>query len=200
MGWLFDGEHSSARRFAPDLRKDPMMRKIDSLFPLWALLGLALPALAGFVLSGGRPVAALTAFVWAGLVRVFLLHHATWSVNSICHMYGKRPFETEDESRNNWAVALVSLGEGWHHTHHAFPTSARHGLQRRQYDPSYALIKLFERLGWAWDVKQPKPEQIEAKRAATCPPSPSPSLSRRPRPRSASSWAPATAPRTETQT
>jgi len=164
MGWLFDGERSSARRFAPDLRKDPLIRKIDSLFPVWALLGLALPALAGYILSGFNPVAALTAFVWAGLVRVFLLHHATWSVNSICHMYGKRPFETEDESRNNWAVALVSLGEGWHHSHHAFPTSAKHGLSPRQLDPSYRLIRLFERLGWATNVKHPKPEQIEAKR------------------------------------
>jgi stearoyl-CoA desaturase (delta-9 desaturase) len=80
-------------------------------------------------------------------------------------MYGKRPFVTDDESRNNWAVALVSMGEGWHHSHHAFPTSARHGLQRFQFDPSYRLIRLFERLGWAWNVKQPKPEQVEAKRA-----------------------------------
>jgi stearoyl-CoA desaturase (delta-9 desaturase) len=146
-----------------------MMRKIDSLFPVWALLGLALPALAGYVLSGGEPKAALTAFVWAGLVRVFLLHHATWSVNSVCHMFGKRPFETEDESRNNWAVALVSLGEGWHHTHHAFPTSARHGLSRRQLDPSHAVIRMFERFGWAWNVKEPKPEQIEAKRRGATP-------------------------------
>jgi stearoyl-CoA desaturase (Delta-9 desaturase) len=175
MGWLFDGERSSARRFAPDLRKDPLMRQIDRLFPVWALLGLAIPFLLGFALSGGDPVAGLTAFVWAGLVRVFLLHHATWSVNSICHMYGKRPFETGDESRNNWAVALVSLGEGWHHSHHAFPTSARHGLSPRQLDPSYRLIRLFERLGWATNVKHPKPEQIAAKRrgaaeARTSPP------------------------------
>src|SRR3954465_210869 len=169
MGWLFDGERSSARRFAPDLRKDPLIRKIDSLFPVWALLGLALPALAGSIPSCSNPVAALTAFVWAGLVRVFLLHHATWSVNSICHMYGKRPFETEDESRNNWAVAIVSLGEGWHHSHHAFPTSAKHGLSARQLDPSYALIRLFERLGWATNVKHPKPEQIEAKRRGATP-------------------------------
>ena len=136
------------------------------LFPVWALLGLVIPFVLGFALSGGSWVAGLTAFVWAGLVRVFLLHHATWSVNSICHMYGKQPFSTEDESRNNWAVALVSLGEGWHHSHHAFPTSARHGLQRLQFDPSYALIKLFERLGWATNVKHPKPDQIEAKRRA----------------------------------
>jgi stearoyl-CoA desaturase (delta-9 desaturase) len=164
MGWLFNDERSSARRFAPDLRKDPLIRKIDSLFPVWALLGLAIPFGLGFALSGGNWVAGVTAFVWAGLVRVFLLHHATWSVNSICHMYGSQPFSTKDESRNNWLVALVSLGEGWHHSHHAFPTSARHGLQRLQFDPSYALIKLFEKLGWASDVKSPKPEQIEKKR------------------------------------
>ena len=109
-------------------------------------------------------------------------------------MYGKRPFETDDESRNNWAVALVSLGEGWHHSHHAFPTSARHGLQRRQFDPSYALIKLFARLGWAWDVKEPKPEQVEAKRVDNVPAEPAAEPQPRPRPRSASSWAPATAP------
>ena len=171
MGWLFDGERSSARRFAPDLRKDPLIRKIDSLFPVWALLGLAIPFVARLRRSPAATRSpALTAFVWAGLVRVFLLHHATWSVNSICHMYGKRPFETEDESRNNWAVALVSLGEGWHHTHHAFPTSAKHGLQPRQFDPSYALIRLFERLGWATNVKHPKPEQIEAKRRGAAAP------------------------------
>ena len=103
MGWLFNDERSSARRFAPDLRKDPLIRKIDSLFPVWALLGLAIPFVLGFALSGGNWVAGVTAFVWAGLVRVFLLHHATWSVNSICHMYGKQPFSTKDESRNNWA-------------------------------------------------------------------------------------------------
>ena len=94
----------------------------------------------------------------------FLLHHATWSVNSICHMYGRRPFATKDESRDNWLVALVSFGEGWHHSHHAFPTSARHGLRRTQIDPSYAVIRLFEKLGLVWNVKRPKPEQIAAKR------------------------------------
>src|SRR4029079_8013001 len=97
-------------------------------------------------LSGGSLVAGLTAFVWAGLVRVFLLHHATWSVNPICHMYARRPFSPADESRNNWAVALVSLGEGWHHTHHAFPTSARHGLSPRQLDPYYTLTTMFYRI------------------------------------------------------
>ena len=97
MGWLFEDQHSSARRYAPDLRKDPVIRRVDKLFPLWVLLGLVIPFLAGLVLSGGSVLAGLTAFVWAGLVRVFLLHHATWSVNSICHMYGRRPFATKDE-------------------------------------------------------------------------------------------------------
>jgi stearoyl-CoA desaturase (Delta-9 desaturase) len=170
MGWLFEGQRTSARRFAPDLRKDAVIRWVDKYFPLWALLGLAIPFVAGFALSGGSLFAGFTAFVWAGLVRVFLLHHATWSVNSICHMYGDRPFATKDESRDNWLVALVSLGEGWHHSHHAFPTSARHGLRRSQIDPSYAVIRVLERLGLVWNVKRPKTQQIEAKRVAARPP------------------------------
>ena len=125
MGWLFEGQRTSATRFAPDLKKDPVIRWVDKYFPLWALLGLAIPFVLGFALSGGSLFAGFTAFVWAGLVRVFLLHHATWSVNSICHMYGRQPFAIEDESRDNWLVAMVSLGEGWHHSHHAFPTSAQ---------------------------------------------------------------------------
>ena len=166
MGWLFEDQHSSARRYAPDLRKDPVIRRVDKLFPLWVLLGLVIPFLAGLALSGGSVLAGLTAFIWAGLVRVFLLHHATWSVNSICHMYGRRPFATKDESRDNWLVAFVSLGEGWHHSHHAFPTSARHGLRRTQIDPSYAVIRVLERLGLVWNVKQPRREQIAAKQHA----------------------------------
>ena len=97
-------------------------------------------------------------------MRIFLQHHATWSVNSICHMYGDRPFALRDESRNNWGVALVSLGEGWHHNHHAFPTSARHGLRRLEVDPSYALIRVMERLGLAYDVRQPGTADIDRKR------------------------------------
>jgi stearoyl-CoA desaturase (Delta-9 desaturase) len=164
MGWLFEGQRTSARRYASDLLKDPVIRRVDRLFPMWVALGLVLPALAGFVVSGGSWFAAFTAFVWAGLVRVFLLHHATWSVNSICHMYGRRPFAIEDESRDNWLVALVSLGEGWHHSHHAFPTSAQHGLGRSQIDPSFAVIRVLERLGLVWNVKRPRDEQVAAKR------------------------------------
>jgi len=164
MGWLFEGQRTSAKRFAPDLKKDPLIRWVDKWFPLWALLGLAIPFVLGFALSGGSLFAGFTAFVWAGLVRVFLLHHATWSVNSICHMYGSKPFAIEDESRDNWMVAMVSLGEGWHHSHHAFPTSARHGLRRLQPDPSYWVIRTLEKLGLIWNVKRPKDEQIAAKR------------------------------------
>jgi stearoyl-CoA desaturase (delta-9 desaturase) len=166
MGWLFDrGERASARRFARDLREEPAIVVVDKLFPLWALLGLAIPFALGFALSGGELLAGLTALVWGGLVRIFLQHHATWSVNSICHMYGSRPFQIRDQSRNNWAVALVSLGEGWHHNHHAFPTSARHGLRRRQIDPSYALIRLMEMVGLARNVHRPAEREIEKKRS-----------------------------------
>ena len=164
MGWLLDRrESASARRFARDLREERAIVAVDRLFFLWVALGLLLPAVAGFALSGGKPAAALTGLLWGGLVRVFLLHHATWSVNSICHMYGARPFETDDQSRNNWAVALVSLGEGWHHNHHAFPTSARHGLRARQLDPTYAVIRVMELLGLARNVRRPGPAEIARK-------------------------------------
>jgi stearoyl-CoA desaturase (delta-9 desaturase) len=162
-GWLFDrAERASARRYARDLREDPVIRFVDRWFFAWVLLGLAIPFAAGWIL-GGTLTAGLTALALGGLARIFLQHHATWSVNSICHMYGSRPFALADESRNNWAVALVSMGEGWHHNHHAFPTSARHGLQRLQFDPSYWLIRLLEKLGLATDVKRPRPQDIERK-------------------------------------
>jgi stearoyl-CoA desaturase (delta-9 desaturase) len=165
-GWLFDrSKRASARRFARDLREEPAMRFVDRWFPAWVLLGLAIPFIAGLALSGGELAAGLTAVLWGGLVRIFVLHHATWSVNSICHIYGKRPFQTDDESRNNWAVAFVSLGEGWHHNHHAFPTSAKHGLGRVQLDPSYLIIRLMERIGLARNVKRPRPAEVARKMA-----------------------------------
>jgi stearoyl-CoA desaturase (delta-9 desaturase) len=165
-GWLFErAERASARRFARDLRDDPVIRFVDRWFLGWVLLGLALPFLAGFALSGGALMAGLTALVWGGLVRIFLIHHATWSVNSICHLYGTRPYATGDESRNNWAVALISLGEGWHHNHHAFPTSARHGLRPMQLDPTYAVIRLLEVIGLAHNVRRPRPAEVASKLA-----------------------------------
>jgi stearoyl-CoA desaturase (Delta-9 desaturase) len=163
-GWLFDAGHrASPRRFARDLLEDPVIRFVDRWFLGWVLLGFAIPFAAGLVLSGGSLVAGLTALLWGGLVRVFLLHHATWSVNSICHMYGTRPFDIEDESRNNWLVALVTFGEGWHHNHHAFPTSARHGLNALQFDPTYLVIRAMELLGLARNVRRPSPSDVARK-------------------------------------
>jgi stearoyl-CoA desaturase (delta-9 desaturase) len=163
-GWLFDDrDRGEAKRYAPDLLKDPAIRFVDRWFLGWVLLGLALPFAAGLALSGGEIAAGLSALLWGGLVRIFLLHHATWSVNSICHMYGDKPFAIDDQSRNNWAVALVTLGEGWHHNHHAFPTSARHGLKWRQLDPSYALIRAMEFVGLVRDVRRPRSIELARK-------------------------------------
>jgi stearoyl-CoA desaturase (Delta-9 desaturase) len=159
-GWLFDRtERASARRFAADLREDPVIRWVDRRFLGWVLLGLAIPFGLGLALSGGELAAGLTGLLWGGLVRIFLQHHATWSVNSICHMYGSRRFVSDEESRNNWAVALVSFGEGWHHNHHAFPRSAEHGLRRWEVDPSAYVIRAMERLGLARNVVRISPER-----------------------------------------
>jgi stearoyl-CoA desaturase (delta-9 desaturase) len=162
VGWLFDEEKTSVERWAPDLLKDPVMRRIDRLFPVLAVVTLVLPAVLGFAFTGTL-WGAITAFLWGGLARVFLLHHMTWSVNSICHYFGKRPFETTDKSTNNWPLALLSFGESWHNNHHAFPTSAIHGLGRWQLDMSGFVIRTLERLGLARDVKRVTQEQVIGK-------------------------------------
>jgi stearoyl-CoA desaturase (delta-9 desaturase) len=162
VGWLFDEEKTSVERWAPDLLKDPVMTRIDRLFPALAAVSLLLPAVVGFALTGTL-WGAVTAFLWGGLARVFLLHHMTWSVNSICHYFGKRPFETTDLSTNNWPLALLSFGESWHNNHHAFPTSAIHGLGRWQIDPSGFVIRALERMGLARDVKRVSREQVAGK-------------------------------------
>lgn len=164
MGWFFSEEQTSVERWAPDLYKEPLMRRIDSLFPLWAVISFIAPAALGFVLTGSF-AGAVSAFLWGSLVRIFLLHHVTWSVNSICHFYGERPFETTDFSTNNWLLSLVSFGESWHNNHHAFPTSAIHGLGRAQFDISGVFIRGLERLGIAHDVKHIPDKQLAAKRA-----------------------------------
>jgi stearoyl-CoA desaturase (Delta-9 desaturase) len=162
VGWLFDEEKTSVERWAPDLLKDPVMTRIDRLFPALAAVSLLLPAVVGFAFTGTL-WGAVTAFLWGGLARVFLLHHMTWSVNSICHYFGKRPFETTDLSTNNWPLALLSFGESWHNNHHAFPTSAIHGLGRWQIDPSGFVIRALERMGLARDVKRVSREQVAGK-------------------------------------
>jgi stearoyl-CoA desaturase (delta-9 desaturase) len=164
MGWLFDRDQSNADRFAPDLVKDPAIKKVDDLFWLWTLLSLTLPALLGGLITWSF-AGALSAFFWAGLVRVCVLHHVTWSVNSICHMIGERPFTARDRSANFWPLAIFSFGESWHNLHHADPTSARHGVQHGQIDLSARLIWVFEKFGWVHSVRWPTPQRL-AKLAA----------------------------------
>ncbi len=167
MGWLFETVGTAEReRFAGDLVRDPMLRAIDKLFLLWAALSLAIPFGLGWAI-GGSLGAALTGLLWGGLVRVFLLHHVTWSINSVCHFFGRRRFETDDESTNVFWLAPLSMGEAWHHNHHAFPTSAYHGLRvwERATDPTGLLITLMARLGLIWNVVRVSPERQAAKLA-----------------------------------
>lgn len=167
MGWLFESVgQAEQERYAPDLLKDPTIRRIDRLFPLWIVLSLGLPGLIAFAIAGTW-WAALMGVVWGGLVRVFLVHHITWSINSVCHFFGNRRFDVEDESRNVFWLAPFSLGESWHHNHHAFPTSAFHGLRlgERLTDPTGLMILLLERLGLIWNVVRVSPERQAAKLA-----------------------------------
>jgi stearoyl-CoA desaturase (delta-9 desaturase) len=166
VGWLFiHTQRGNKNRFAPDLLKDPVVRFIDRTFLLWAAAGLAIPFGLG-VAIGGTVLAGLSGMLWGGAVRIFVLHHVTYSINSLCHMFGKRDFDTTDESRNLAWLALPTLGEAWHNSHHAFPTSAVHGLKRTQLDPSAAVIWALEKLGLAWDVVRISPERQAAKATA----------------------------------
>jgi stearoyl-CoA desaturase (delta-9 desaturase) len=161
MGWMFGTDTTSAVRFAPDLLADPDAVLISRLFPVFAVASLALPFAIGWLWSG-TVIGALTALLWAGVIRMALLHHVTWSINSICHLFGRRPFATRDHSTNFAPLALLSFGECWHNLHHAYPSSARHGVQRHQLDSSAGLIRLFERAGWATKVRWPTPERLAA--------------------------------------
>jgi stearoyl-CoA desaturase (Delta-9 desaturase) len=164
MGWLFYRELSNRARFAPDLVADQDINRVDKLFPLLTTVSLVAPAVAGGLITWSWQ-GALSAFFWAGLVRVSLLHHITWSINSICHVYGERPFELRvgDKAANFWPLAILSFGESWHNLHHADPTCARHGVLRGQLDTSARVIWVFEKLHWVRDVRWPKPERIAAK-------------------------------------
>jgi stearoyl-CoA desaturase (Delta-9 desaturase) len=165
MGWLFV-HHSGAeaKRFAPDLLEDRGMRLIARAFIPLVALGLALPFGLGYLLTG-ELAGALTGLLWGGLIRVFLGHHVTWSINSICHFFGRRRFDTDDESTNVLWLALPSLGESWHHNHHAFPRSAVHGLRWWEIDVSGWVIRAMQRLGLAWNVVRITPERQQAKLA-----------------------------------
>ncbi|TWP48538.1 acyl-CoA desaturase [Lentzea tibetensis] len=168
MGWMFGRDKTNAVRFAPDLLADNDIQRVDRLFPVLTVATLLLPAVAGGLISWSW-WGAVTAFFWASLVRVAVLHHVTWSVNSICHMIGDRPFEARDKSANFWPLAILSMGESWHNSHHADPTCARHGVRRGQIDISARLIRVFELLGWATKVRWPRPERLARKLKATTP-------------------------------
>lgn len=153
-GWLFVRDRTNAARFTPDLLADRDITRISRHFPLWTVVSLLAPAALGGVL-GASFWAAWTAFFWAGLVRVAVLHHVTWSVNSICHILGQRPFTSRDKATNVWPLAILSMGESWHNLHHADPTCARHGARPGQVDISARVIWALEKLGWASDVRWP---------------------------------------------
>ena len=165
IGWLFiHTQRGNKQRFAPDLLKDPVVRFIDKTFVLWAVAGLAIPFGLG-VAIGGTVLAGLSGLLWGGAMRILVLHHVTYSINSLCHMFGKRDFDTTDESRNLAWLALPTLGEAWHNSHHAFPTSAVHGLGRWQVDVSALVIDGFEKAGWVWDVVRVPPDRLASKAA-----------------------------------
>ena len=166
VGWLFvHTQRANKERYAPDLMKDPQIRFVERTFLVWVFAGLALPfALGGLI--GGSWHAAWTGLLWGGLIRVLLLHHVTYSINSLCHFFGRRRYDTGDESRNLAWLAPLSLGEAWHNNHHAFPTSAAHGLRRREVDPSALVIRLLEKTGLAWKVVRVSPERRARKQLA----------------------------------
>ncbi|HWC82908.1 MAG TPA: acyl-CoA desaturase [Pseudonocardiaceae bacterium] len=159
LGWIFERDLTNQRRFAPDLLADKDIRVVHKLFGPLTAVTLLLPALLGGLLTWSW-WGAVTAFFWAGLVRVGAVHHVTWSINSICHMIGERPFAARDRSANFWPLAVLSMGESWHNLHHADPTCARHGVRPGQIDISARLIWLFEKAGWVHDVRWPTKQRL----------------------------------------
>ena len=167
-GWLLETQgQADWKRYATELYEDQKMRKIGRRFPFLVIVSLAIPTLAGFVLDGFTLRGALMGYIWGGLVRIFLVHHVTWSVNSICHFFGRRRFDIEDQSTNVAWLAVLSLGESWHHNHHAFPRSAYHGLRWWEIDLSGLFISMLARVGLAWNVVRITPERQLQKMAET---------------------------------
>jgi stearoyl-CoA desaturase (delta-9 desaturase) len=170
VGWLLETQgQADWKRYAAELYEDPAMRRIGRRFPLLALLSLLVPTVAGFVLDGFTVAGAVRGLVWGGLVRIFFVHHITWSVNSVCHFFGSRRFDIEDQSTNVGWLAPFSLGESWHHNHHAFPRSAFHGLRWWELDVSGLIIVAMERVGLAWNVVRITPERQRARTIAGAP-------------------------------
>ena len=166
VGWVwFSSESAEEDRYAPDLMKDPVVRAVDRTFILWALAGIALPFGLGVALTG-TVAGGLTGALWGGAVRICVTHHITFSINSLCHFFGRQRYETGDESRNLAWLAIFTFGEAWHNNHHAFPTAARHGVGRKEVDIAGMVITAMERTGLAWDVVRISDERREAKLAA----------------------------------
>jgi len=159
LGWMFAPKPPDLQKYVRDLSQSRLLRIVSKLFPLWVAVGLLVPAALGWLLIGSLS-GAVTGFIWGGLVRILFVHHVTWSINSVCHVWGQQPFSSHDESRNNLFFGVFGLGEGWHNTHHAFPTSARHGLGWWQLDVSYWVIRALELTRLAWNVKIPSPATI----------------------------------------
>jgi len=165
VGWIFiHTQRGLHTRYAPDLLADPVIHWVHRTFILWVAAGLVLPFFLGWLI-GGSLMTGVTGLLWGGLIRMLVLHHATYSINSLCHFFGRRPFETDDESRNLLWLAPFTFGESWHNNHHAFPTSAEHGLRPWQFDLSALVIRGMERLGLVWDVVRVSPER-QARKAA----------------------------------
>ncbi|MFC4534216.1 acyl-CoA desaturase [Sphaerisporangium dianthi] len=163
IGWMFSSERTNQERFAKDLMSDKDVARIHRLFPWLVFASLALPAVIGGLVTWSI-TGAITAFFWGSLVRIAMLHHVTWSINSVCHVFGDEAFEVRDKSRNVWWLAIPSFGESWHNLHHCDPTAARHGALKGQIDPSARVIRWFEQAGWATDVRWPTAERLAAKR------------------------------------
>ena len=169
VGWMLKRELSNRARFAPDILADRDLRAVGRFSGALAAVSLLVPAVIGGLVSGTWS-GAVAGFLWAGLVRVALLHHVTWSVNSVCHVVGKRPFSSRDRATNFWPLAILSMGESWHNSHHADPTAARHGTLPGQIDPSARVIWLLEKLNLVYDVRWPDPQRMAAKLASLAPP------------------------------
>jgi stearoyl-CoA desaturase (delta-9 desaturase) len=167
VGWMFTNlGMEQGREYGKDLYEDRLVRTIDRLYLAWVVLTFGIPFAIGWAAGGGSLALGAQALVWGGLIRVFLYQHATFSVNSICHMFGRQDYRARDESRNNWLVSVLVFGEGWHNNHHAFPSSARHGLHRRQVDVSWLVIRGLEKLGLVWNVRTPAADQLDRRRVA----------------------------------
>jgi stearoyl-CoA desaturase (Delta-9 desaturase) len=162
VGWLFQPDIPDLSRYVGDLTRERSLRWVSRLFVLWVALGLLIPSILGGLLTMSW-TGAILGLIWGGLARIFIVHHVTWSINSVCHLWGSRPYRTTDLSRNNAIFGLLGMGEGWHNNHHAFPTSARHGLRWWQIDMSYVVIRTLALLGLAWNLKLPTKQTMALK-------------------------------------